>query len=100
LLKDLQISKIEDMKFDCEEESVQRQAFWSLCFETCHHNHMIQMFNVINNNVRKKTDPGMFHEMVENKRTLVVVDEARFLLNSKLTDHSDYTLFCIFRSAL
>jgi hypothetical protein len=38
--------------------------------------------------------------MVVNKHTLVVIDEARFLLNSKLTDHSDYTLFRIFRSAL
>jgi hypothetical protein len=60
LLKDLQISKIEDMKFDCEEESMERQAIWSLCFETCHNNHMIQMFNFIDGNVRKEADPGMF----------------------------------------
>jgi hypothetical protein len=100
LLKEWRITKFERMQFDREKESMERKAFWSICFEKCHQDLMMQMFNFINFKTMSKTDPGMFKEMLQNKKTLVVIDEARFLSNSKLVDHSGYALFRVFRSAL
>jgi hypothetical protein len=100
LLKEWRIAKFEGMQFDREKESMERKAFWLLCFETCHQDLMEQMFKFIEFKTFSKTDPGMFNEMLENKHTLVVIDEARFLSNSKFINDSGYTLFRVFRSAL
>jgi hypothetical protein len=100
LLKEWQITKFEDMKVDCEKESMERRAFWSLCFERCHQDLRTQMFYFISSKTFSKKDPGMLNEILENKCTLVVIDEARFLSNTKLIYHSSYTLFHVFCSAL
>jgi hypothetical protein len=97
VLPDLKSKPDEAMNADrvLDAERKERDAFWSLCFNKDYEEYRNIMFNF----VATKNDLNLPDDMFQGMRFFLVIDEARYLSETKL-DNNEYTLSHIFRSAL
>lgn len=97
--KNLNVKFATDGSIDSDNEKAERHAFWSFCVEPDEKasTALQELFAFIERKVKNKELP---QKLDDDRRVLIIIDEARYFVKCKLRGSKEFSLFRIFRSSI